>query len=365
MSLTIVADDLTGACDTGTLFAGKGAVPVSVWPRLPVEAPVRVVDTESRRRPAAEAAERVHDAACAVVGARYFKKIDSTLRGRIGAELEALMRAIGARTAVVCPALPAQGRVVVEGVLRIDGVPVARTPLARDPEFPRAAGDPSSVVALLAPQLDRPLAWVSLAEVRAGAPALAARLDRGPGTVVVADAERDDDLAAIVEAGLGLGAPPLLVGAAGLARALAARLALLAETTSLPGGSRWLVVAGSRHPATRRQIAAARRAGMEVLSTPEADDPDPARAAARLAGEARCVLERRPFDVVAVAGGETAVALYTALDAERIDLVGAPAPGLAFGYLRSPRHPALPVLTKAGGFGGPDLFVSLRREAAA
>ena len=48
MSLTIVADDLTGACDTGSLFAADGPVPLAIWPAAPSRAAVRVVDTESR-----------------------------------------------------------------------------------------------------------------------------------------------------------------------------------------------------------------------------------------------------------------------------------------------------------------------------
>ena len=47
MSLTIVADDLTGACDTGCLFAGNGPVPLALWPAAPPRAGVRVVDTET------------------------------------------------------------------------------------------------------------------------------------------------------------------------------------------------------------------------------------------------------------------------------------------------------------------------------
>ena len=44
--LTIVADDLTGACDAGALFTGRASVPVTVWPRRAVaDAAVRVVDT--------------------------------------------------------------------------------------------------------------------------------------------------------------------------------------------------------------------------------------------------------------------------------------------------------------------------------
>jgi len=68
---------------------------------------------------------------------------------------------------------------------------------------------------------------------------------------------------------------------------------------------------------------------------------------------------------VLVTGGETLVALYHALGAERLDLEGAPRPGLALGRLRAPGREPLTVVTKAGGFGEPDLFVSLVREAVA
>src|SRR5206468_4151340 len=139
MALTIMADDLTGACDAGTLFAGRAPVPVTVWPA----ATAHVVD-----------------------------------------------------------------------VIRSES--------------------------------DRPLAWVPLAEVRAGAVALAARLARLAGMIAVADAETDDDLDTIVGAALALEHAPLLAGSAGLALPLAARLGLSAGRAALPGG-RWLIVAGSLH----------------------------------------------------------------------------------------------------------------------
>ncbi|MBI4637566.1 MAG: four-carbon acid sugar kinase family protein [Candidatus Rokubacteria bacterium] len=369
MSLTILADDLTGACDTGALFAGKAFVPVTVWPRAPHPAPVRVVDTETRARSAEEAADRVRAIARGAPATSYFKKIDSTLRGRIGAEVAALAAAVGAAEVLLCPAFPAVGRAVVDRVLLIEGTPITETTLAHDPEFPRRAGPhdrrTGSVIDLLRPQLDRPLAWIPLAEVRRGAALLTARLSRLAGTVVLADAETDADLEGLVQSAFELDRPPLLVGAAGLARALARHLGLLAERAALPRGGRWLVVAGSLHPMTRRQVTAAREAGLRVLASGSREEADPPAVARRLAGEARRALETEAFDLVAVTGGETAVALYEALEAERIDLVGAPGPGLAFGYLRTPRHPALPLLTKAGAFGAPDLFVSLREKSAA
>src|SRR2546423_663626 len=186
MALTIVADDLTGACDAGTLFARRAPVPVTVWPDPPVPAEVAVVDTESRHLARDEATERV--------------------RGAV------------------------------------------------------------------------------------------ARLT---GTIAVADAETDADLDTIVGAALALDRAPLLAGSAGLAQPLAERLGLHAERALLPGG-RWLVVAGSLHPATRRQLTEARRAGFRVLATADAEDADESDAAVTLAREAAHVLATESFDLIAL-----------------------------------------------------------------
>jgi D-threonate/D-erythronate kinase len=361
--LTIVADDLTGACDAGALFTARASVPVTVWPRRAIaDAAVRVVDTETRRATAEDAAERVATVGSVGRAGRYFKKIDSTLRGPIGAEVDALLRATGSATAVVCPAFPAQGRVVLDRLCLVNGVPVAETPTGRDPLFPVVS---SSVVETLRPQCDRALAWIPIDQLRMGVEALAARIGRLAGTVIVADAETDADLDALVEAALATVPSPLLAGSAGMARALAARLGFQSERVELPTGPRWLLVAGSVQPATRRQIKEARAAGLTVLATAERRVADPTEAIARLAAQAAAAIEKERWDLVAVTGGETAVALWTALGADRLDLLGVPAPGLAFGHLRVRGREPLPVLTKAGGFGPPDLFVSLQKEAVA
>src|SRR5947207_9179988 len=197
LPLTIIADDLTGACDTGALFAGRGPVPVTVWPDAALRAPVSVVDTESRALAPADAARRVTAVARTVTRTRVFKKIDSTLRGPIGAEVDALLRATSSAGALVCPALPAEQRVVVERVLMVGVVPVAETPIAEDPTFPRAAGS-SNVVDVLRCQIDRPLAWIPLGRVREGGAGLVSRLGRLAGMVIVADAETDADLDSLV-----------------------------------------------------------------------------------------------------------------------------------------------------------------------
>ena len=363
MTLAILADDLTGACDTGSLFTRGGAVPATIWPACPSAGAVRLVDTESRRLDAPGAAARVRDAVMAAPAAQYFKKIDSTFRGHVGAEIDALMSAAGLARAVVCPAFPAQRRLVRDGLLLVEGAPVAATAVARDPAFPQ--GKSSSVIDLLRRQLERPVGWVPLAEVRVGREGLAARLTRLDGIVTIADAETDADLDALVDAALSVEPMPLLVGSAGLARALAARVGLLGDRVDLPQVRRCLVIAGSRHPATRRQAEVARLAGLTVISGPDASHPDADAIAGELAARAVHSLADQSFDMVAVTGGDTAVALYRALDAEGLDLLGVPAPGLALGRLRAAGDRRLWLLTKAGGFGEPDVFVSLAKAAAA
>src|SRR5207245_2768310 len=85
--------------------------------------------------PAARARERAGAAARGPRPDLWLKKIDSTLRGAVAAEIDALIVEARATGALLCPAFPAQHRTVVDGVLRIAGTPVAETALARDPDF--------------------------------------------------------------------------------------------------------------------------------------------------------------------------------------------------------------------------------------
>jgi uncharacterized protein YgbK (DUF1537 family) len=99
---------------------------------------------------------------------------------------------------------------------------------------------------------------------------------------------------------------------------------------------------------------------MTVVATPDEDQPG---AVQRAAAEARRIIDDANIDLVAIAGGQTAVAVFEALRTERVDLVGAPGAGLALGYVCASGRPRLAVLTKAGGFGSDGLFVALAEEA--
>jgi uncharacterized protein YgbK (DUF1537 family) len=381
--VTILADDLTGACDTGCLFAGAGPVGVEVNPDLPAdERPVVAVDTESRMLGPGPAASALHTTArrlrARLAAGPVFKKVDSTMRGPVPAELAALLEH-GPRFAgaLVCPAFPAQGRLVVHGRLLVDSVPVHESPIARDPAF---HGHTSDLAALLAGSI--PVVALDLDDVRAGCEKIAHLLEQHRGAIVAADAETDADLTSLARAALSVPGT-LAAGSAGLGRALSRALGLAGPAAALPAGSARLVVVGSLHPASRAQLDALRHAGVVVVTVDGLGHGDPAPAIAalergrpavvasvltpapreavarHLAQAAARILERAPADLAAVTGGDTAHALIRALRPRRFDLLGAPAEGLALGRLALEGTRTLPLLTKAGGFGRPDLFTTL------
>lgn len=419
----VIADDLTGAGDTGVQFARAGLrtrALMGEWKDEAVrETDVIVVNTESRGLPPERAYERVAEAAARLraVGARpVYKKIDSTLRGPVGAKLDAVLDAFGLELAVVCPAFPDNGRAVVGGFLLVGGQPVARTAIGRDPVAPVKE---SFLPALLAGQTRRPVRHLDLREVEAGPQRLADSLaaSRQPGgSVVVVDAATDDDLEVIASAaGQVEGGSVLLVGSAGLARPLARRLAGEGRGQVGAGGAPRppvLVAVGSVNPVSREQlkrlserqeselveidVAAALRGGpgwqealaraqarlraalekgrTALLTTPAGPGEVEAartagegrgmsaaevarRVASALAEVAAAALEQESLSGVVVTGGDTARALLDVLGADGIDLVSEVLPGIPLGTVHGGRRPGLRIVTKAGGFGGPEALV--------
>jgi uncharacterized protein YgbK (DUF1537 family) len=387
VAVTLIADDLTGACDAGALFTGRGPVSVVLGQGAVDAARVVVaLDTESRALPPGEA-RRLVRATAERLGTRLsesvlFKKIDSTLRGPVGDEIDALHEASGRRISLVCPAFPDQGRTVVQGLLRIGDTPAHRSAVGLDPAYPTGTSHVSEILSRGASQ---PIRHIALDRVRAGSACLLDALATARGGIVSADAETNADLDAL--AAVATSPDIMLAGSAGLARAVAARLGHDGPAVTLPRGRGWLIVVGSLHPASRAQLASleatgvagavvdserapdlavigkALRAGLPAfLATVTRGCPTPderSRTAAALARACAHVLAECRPDLVAVTGGETAWALLGALGVDHLELSGAPASGLALGEVVAAGFPRLALLTKAGGFGPPEFLVTL------
>jgi uncharacterized protein YgbK (DUF1537 family) len=359
MRVGLQADDLTGACDAGAAFAARGLPTVVLLPDAPLPAPppqVLVLDTESRGRDAAEARVRAREAATRLLGcgpALLFKKVDSTLRGAIAAELAGTLEGTGRRAALLAPSFPAQHRTVRDGVLHVAGQAAGETAIARDPTFP-PTGD--RVLALLGADGPHPAGFVPLATVRRGPAAVAARLARFEA-VLACDAETDADLDVLAAASERV--PVLLAGSAGLATALAARTAREPLRPTPRPRAPLLVVAGSVHPVTRAQLARLQERGIGGLWPPVQGQADRAAVVRELAEAARRQVGQAAPGTLLLTGGETAYSVCRALGADGIALAGELEPGLAIGALVGGAFEGLAVVTKAGGFGDAETLVRL------
>lgn len=356
-----LADDLTGALETGAKFAAAGVSCVAglarqfdlaaCWP----DATVLVLDTESRHLDAGEAYSRT--AALARLARAnnvrlLYKKTDSTLRGPIASEFRALGDVFAGVPLLYVPAYPAMGRTVRGGVLYVNGVPVDETAFARDLLDPVRE---SSLTALLAD------AGTAAAVVRPSE--LGESSEAG---IYVVDGETDGDVEV---------AAAFLARSAGwrLAAGPAALAGRLAVTLDLPRGappawpriSSCVVVNGSMQEVSGGQTSHALQAGWPAATpdlvprgwsvftaAPRAGGLERAR---RMGGMVKDMVDRARPDALFIIGGDTAAAVLDALDAPPLYPVGEIAPGVPVS-----RAGKLTLITKAGGFGPVDLLVKVR-----
>lgn len=261
--LLIIADDFTGALDTGVQFAAGGvSTRVIVDPKVDFSAyhdSVLVVDTETRHLPASEAFDIVFSLTRRARGAgiRYiYKKTDSALRGNIGAELSAVLTASGCKSLPFLPAFPQTGRITRDGVHYVDGVPVTESPFGIDPFEPVVH---SVVTDLIEEQCSFPA--VSF-------PALSKDTDvpKAEG-ILVFDASTPSDLYETGKKLFDKGMLSVMAGCAGFGAVLPQLLGIAPDRPSvLPKlDPRLLVVCGSVNAITLAQLDQAENAGFSRL----------------------------------------------------------------------------------------------------
>ncbi|KQO01660.1 hypothetical protein ASF21_08610 [Arthrobacter sp. Leaf234] len=219
----IAADDVTGATDSVVQFSRTGwssrlllgeLLPDSVLPgsALAVNTDARALDSATARQGTASAIRNLVTAGAD----RLYLKIDSTMRGSVQAQvagaLDAWQEQHPGCFAVVCPAYPAMGRTIEDGLLRVHGGPVEDSPAGRDPVTPV----PTSEFSQLLPGTTT----ISLSG-SADRDAQALRDAAGSGVVVV-NAASDDDLRTLAAALVVVGPTAIPAGSAGLAAAMAA-----------------------------------------------------------------------------------------------------------------------------------------------
>lgn len=246
MKCLVLADDLTGANDTGHTFAARGyETHVTVRPdSLDIaDAEICVVNTDSRYVEPAIAKQRVSDVLEETPSTIVYKKVDSTLRGNLVPEIEAAIDRIGADIAIIAPAFPATNRLTAGGYHLVDGILVSQTPAGDDPNGPTTAHLPtlfaSSKYLVEHLSLD---CILSKDDLRKRFDTLATGDEP---VLAVCDATTESHLHNIASAAAQSDATPLYVGSAGLATHL-----------RLDTSNTVLGVVGSAAPETFEQLSA-------------------------------------------------------------------------------------------------------------
>jgi uncharacterized protein YgbK (DUF1537 family) len=411
----IVADDMTGAIDTAGVFASNGMatyVSLSTFAPPPDLAPeVHCVNTGTRYGAAIDAAERVREATRTLLSSgrsSLYKKIDSTLRGHVAAEIAAMLDAADAPFAFVAPAFPATGRTQRDGVLYVNDIPLAEAVEGQD----KMGGAPtSSVVELLSTQSGHRCGLVPLADVESGAASVAARtraLLDGGCTIVTFDAvtaEHMRRIEAVLSSRFPTGLP---VGSAGLASAIALRVGKPSAQpvpTPPPVREPVLIVSGSLNTVSLRQVdhVAARPDVHEIFMDADTLLDSPTREGseferilfevqnalhstqnpllawirapsqhqatahrehsrrlnAALSGMMRHMRQSvRAIGGLVLVGGDTAEAVLTGFGAQGISMRTEVMPGISAGTVIGGDADSRPVIAKAGGFGDDDAVLN-------
>lgn len=268
IQILMIADDFTGALDTGVQLASTGAKtrvitsPSSDLRENSQDAEVLVVDAETRHLPQEKAFEVVKGIVQQAVQMgipHIYKKTDSALRGNIGAELEALMQASGEEQLPFVPAFPQIGRKTINGTHYIGETPVADSVFGQDPFEPVKH---SKIPELIAEQSQVP--------VYCAAPGQ--QLDARQKGIFVYDAERVEDLEITGQILTETGKTHILAGCAGFGAILPGLLGVGKGSliSCPPLSNRLLVVCGSVNPITLTQLDEAEKAGfLRLRLSPE------------------------------------------------------------------------------------------------
>lgn len=247
-SFVVIADDFTGANDTGMQFYNQGcSVEVSLaGSKMLFESDIVVHNTDSRSmssKQAQTAIEKVVEQCEINKESFIYKKIDATFRGNIGAEIDALIEASQFNFAVLCSALPSKFRTIEEGRCLYRGLGVTESEFATDPKTPVNSDVISEIIA---EQTSIKVYSINKYDLRYSI--LAAQANPDEPVILVVDAKSNEDLAYIGETIAETMDGGILVGSSGLASHLP-RAVYLSEFVK-PS----LIVAGTMSPVTINQV---------------------------------------------------------------------------------------------------------------
>ena len=409
LTLLIIADDFTGALDTGVQFAEAGAKVRVVtdigydFEQLDSEVQVLVMDAETRHIDPKQAYGRIFEITKRAVssGIPYiYKKTDSALRGNIGSELSAVLDASGAEILPFLPAFPEMGRTTKKGIHYIDKVPVAESVFGADPFEPVRSSYIPDIIA------EQSKTRVCVADADAD---IAEKEDEKTPAIVIYDTGEHKELEELGKKLFEQKKLSVMAGCAGFA-------SVLSDILRLKGSRReemrytapFLVVCGSLNPITVSQITYAQNKGFNKICLKakqklvsgywessegkrkldewmkscvneadciidSGDDPETAELgrqmgmdieamrssiAASLGAMLKGIFDRGFNGTVLVTGGDTLMGFMKQANISEMEPICEPAPGTVLSRFRY-KDEWRQMISKSGGFGKPELLVRL------
>jgi uncharacterized protein YgbK (DUF1537 family) len=419
--IVIIADDLTGAADTGVQFChffeetvllpyhqlahGFEAI-------LPSASQALSIYTSSRAMDACAASDRVTSVGHQLSTSKsiwIYKKVDSCLRGNLGVEIEAVMDTLGYESSFIAPAFPEMGRTTVNDIHQVHGTPVSETEISRDPVTPVTDSHLSRIIAA---QSCYPVGHVALNFLNADEAGLQVEIERqirlGVKHVVF-DTTSQGHLDRIARLIFSSERRILPVGSAGLATSLGRLLPQkpAAKKRVWPASEKrnHMLVCGTASEVTKLQIKNLietyayeevileaeilgdqnqRNAVLKKVPSvrsklckknvviridwPQNDDGtfkqnERLRKAESIAHGLELfvasVLKETEPDFVFATGGDTAEAVLNAVQAGGIQIFGEVVTGMVQGKILGGLKNGLPIVTKAGAFGNKEALVVL------
>ncbi|MBN2406805.1 MAG: hypothetical protein JXJ19_03810 [Elusimicrobia bacterium] len=345
----VISDDLTGAGDVGAQFAGRGlkaviSTGVESVKETPDGAEVWIINTNSRDISRNKAVKSVKKAVILLKAwnAEYFyKKIDSTLRGNLGAELEVFADELGAESIPFCAAFPDMGKTTIGGVHYVLGERLEETPYAKDTGCESCNSEIRKIIEL---QM------------------------KDSGRIDVKDAATNEDLENMSRGIKG----NVFAGAAAFAGYLADSWLTAnrkVQPIALSPGP-VLVISGSLNPISLEQVKYWEENGSASIIAEDIKEPlDPAKdlliktpmlreegILKKLNKAAYKLWTENKMDRVILNGGDTAYGFMAAAGIKTLNVVKSMAPGIALTEADKKYF-----ILKSGGYGQTDALTSLSR----
>ncbi|MBY8982611.1 MAG: four-carbon acid sugar kinase family protein [Candidatus Lokiarchaeota archaeon] len=262
----IIADDLTGANDTGVQFAKNNyKTMVSILEDEPLDIVVPgdldvfVIDTETREigeKIARNRIKKIFEKLNITKEDIVYKKVDSTLRGNVGVEIEGIMKILKKDICIFSPSFPSHQRITVGGYLLVRQKPLG---LSEYSSNHLDQGEHSFIPFLLERQTDFPVDQIDLKDVAKGKKTILLKINelyQKGNKIIVIDSTNEEHLKDIFISGLTFNGSVLFSGSAGLANHFPhmcrknVDLKINIENNKTPV----IVVAGSRKSLLKDQI---------------------------------------------------------------------------------------------------------------